>query len=125
MARVTKEYSYPQTYFLEPEALKHFGIKARTYKRWLDDGIEIPGRYKVKGANYYVLEPHQFHLWLINTRIEPATKQNKFHNRKPKSLKGGKARDDVPGDVESIQLSNPSLGVRSSGTNKSSNGLAI
>ena len=120
MARVTKEYSYPQTYFLEPEALKHFGIKARTYKRWLDDGIEIPGRYKVKGANYYVLEPHQFHLWLINSRIEPATKQNKFHNRKPKSREGGKSRDEVPGDTG--VLSSPTT---SPGANKSSNGLAI
>ena len=99
MAKVKKEYHYPQTYFLEPEALMHFGIKARTYKRWIDSGIQIPGRYKVKGTNYYVIDPYPFHLWLIETKLETATKHNKFHNRKPKnSLKGGnKSREDVPG----------------------------
>jgi len=99
MASVTKEYHYPQTYFLEPEALIHFGIKARSYKRWLDEGTEIPGRYKVKGSNYYVIEPHQFHLWLIDTKIEPATKHNKLHDgRKKNHVKGGKPTSDVVPD---------------------------
>ena len=105
MAQVKKEYSYPQTYFLEPEGLRHFGIKPRSYKRWIDSGIKIPGRYKVKGTNYYVLEPHEFHLWIIETRLEPATIHNKFHNRKPKknSQKGGNYRDDVSGVADAFQ----------------------
>ena len=36
-------HTYPQKYFLEGEALKHFGIKTRTYKNWLDSGLTIPG----------------------------------------------------------------------------------
>ena len=96
MASINK-HTYPQKYFLEGEALQHFAIKGRTYKRWLDEGTEIPGRYKVKGTNYYVIEPHEFHAWLIETRIEKATQFNKFHNRKAKSRKGGKpTRDVVP-----------------------------
>jgi len=98
MAKVIEEHQYPQTYFLEPEALRHFGLKERTYKRWLAEGITIPGRYKVKGTNYYVIEPHEFHTWLIETRIEPSTKFNKLHNGRKKSHKGGKpTRDNVPG----------------------------
>ena len=97
MASINK-HTYPQKYFLEGEALQHFAIKGRTYKRWLDEGIEIPGRYKVKGTNYYVLEPEEFHKWLMETRIEPATKFNKLHDgRNIESLKGGKpTRDVVP-----------------------------
>ena len=76
------KYSYPQIYFLEKEACKHFGIKLRTYKNWIDSGLTIPGRYKVKGSNYYIIKPEEFHLWLIETRLEVATPQNKFHNRK-------------------------------------------
>jgi|TARA_B110000483_G_scaffold95309_1_gene117158 hypothetical protein len=79
------KYSYPQIYFLEKEACKHFGIKLRTYKNWIDSGLTIPGRYKVKGSNYYIIKPEEFHLWLIETRLEVATPQNKFHNRKVSS----------------------------------------
>lgn len=79
------KYSYPQIYFLECEACKHFGLKLRTYKNWIDSGLTIPGRYKVKGSNYYIIKPEEFHLWLIETRLEVATPQNKFHNRKVSS----------------------------------------
>jgi len=82
MATIIKKYSYPQIYFLEKEACKHFGLKIRTYKNWLDSGLTIPGRYKVKGSNYYIIKPEEFHQWLIETRLEVATPQNKFHNRK-------------------------------------------
>ena len=120
MATVKKEYHYPQAYFLEPEALRHFGLKERTYKRWLAEGVTIPGRYKVKGTNYYVLEPHEFHTWLIETQIEKATQFNKLHNgRKKESLKGGKpTRDAVP--VDSGSYHSP---TSPSGT-KQINGLA-
>ena len=94
------KYTYPQKYFLEGEALIHFGIKARTYKNWKEQEITIPGRYKVKGTNYYVIEPEEFHKWLIETRIEPATKHNKLHDgRKTKSRKKEvkPTRDNVPG----------------------------
>ena len=43
------KYNYPQTYFLEGEACKYFGLKFRTYRRWIDGGETIPGRLKVKG----------------------------------------------------------------------------
>tara|TARA_R100000541_G_scaffold19625_1_gene29606 strand:+ start:2471 stop:2836 length:366 start_codon:yes stop_codon:yes gene_type:complete len=82
MATVITKHTYPQIYFLECEACKHFGIKQRTYKNWIDSGLTIPGRYKVKGSNYYVIKPEQFHTWLIETRLEVSTPQNKFHNRK-------------------------------------------
>ena len=82
MATFIKKYSYPQIYFLECEACKHFGLKQRTYKNWLDSGLTIPGRFKVKGSNYYIIKPEEFHQWLIETRLEVATPQNKFHNRK-------------------------------------------
>ena len=75
--------SYPQKYFLESEACRHFGIKQRTFKRWLDDGQIIPGRIKVKGTNYYVIEPIEFHSWYSANILEPATNKNKFHNRQP------------------------------------------
>lgn len=117
-------HTYPQKYFLEGEALQHFGIKGRTYLRWLEEGTTIPGRYKVTGTNYYVIKPEEFHKWLIETKLEPATNHNKLHggrhaSRKKKSLKGGKStRDDVPGEMG--VLSSPSFPP---GTNKP-NGLA-
>ena len=79
----TKIENYPQKYFLESEACRHFGIKLRTFKRWLDDGQIIPGRIKVKGTNYYVIEPIEFHSWYSANILEPATNENKFHNRQP------------------------------------------
>ena len=85
MATVITKHTYPQIYFLECEACKHFGIKQRTYKNWIDSGLTIPGRYKVKGSNYYIIKPEEFHTWLIETRLEVATPQNKFHNRKVSS----------------------------------------
>ena len=42
MATNTK-YSYPQKYFLIPEACRHFGLKERTLKSWRETGITIPG----------------------------------------------------------------------------------
>jgi len=75
--------NYPQKYFLESEACRHFGIKQRTFKRWLDDGQIIPGRIKVRGSNYYVIEPVEFHAWYSANILEPATNKNKFHNRQP------------------------------------------
>ena len=63
------KYNYPQTYFLEGEACKHFGIKYRTYRRWIDGGDIIPGRLKVKGSNYYVIDPVPFHKFLINHKL--------------------------------------------------------
>jgi len=88
--------TYPQKYFLIEEACRHFGLKLRTFKAWRDGGLEIPGLHKVKGSNYYVIDPIPFHTWLIETRLEPATSTNKFHNRKPRKItppKGGKSRD--------------------------------
>ena len=119
MATLNNSFTYPQKYFLEGEALRHFGIKTRTYKNWIESGLTIPGRLKVKGSNYYVIEPEEFHKWLIDTRLEPATKFNKLHDgrhdsREQISRKGGKpTRDNVP-DGRSFP----------SGANKS-NGLTI
>ena len=61
--------NYPQRYFLEGEACKHFGIKYRTYRRWIDGGEIIPGRLKVEGSNYYVIDPVLFHTFLINHKL--------------------------------------------------------
>ena len=61
---------YPQKYFLEGEACKYFGQKFRTYRRWIEDGEKIPGRFKVKGSNYYVIEPVAFHKFLIEHKLE-------------------------------------------------------
>ena len=77
-------FAYPQRYFLVSEACRHFGLKLRTFKAWREAGIEIPGLIKVKGSNYYIIDPIPFHTWLIETRLEPATQKNKIHNRKPK-----------------------------------------
>ena len=85
MALVNKINLYPQKYFLESEACRHFGIKQRTLKRLIDDGQIIPGRIKVKGTNYYVIEPVEFNTWYTANILEPATNNNKFHNRKIKS----------------------------------------
>ena len=117
MATLNSKFTYPQKYFLEGEALHHFGIKGRTYKNWKDTLVKIPGRYKVKGTNYYVIEPEEFHKWLIETRIEPATKHNKLHDgRNTNHVKGGKpTSDNVP---DGLSPSFPS------GANKS-NGLTI
>ena len=56
---------YPQKYFLIEEACRHFGLKLRTFKAWRDGGLEIPGLHKVKGSNYYIIDPIPFHTWLI------------------------------------------------------------
>ena len=96
-----EQNSYPQKYFLISEACRHFGLKLRTFKAWRETGIEIPGLIKVKGSNYYIIDPIPFHTWLIETRLEPATQKNKIHNRRPRklsSIKGGKSRD-VSGGV--------------------------
>jgi hypothetical protein len=85
MATDKYKYTYPQKYFLESEACRHFGIKQRTLKRLIDDGQIIPGRIKVKKTNYYVIEPIEFHSWFSANILEPATNKNKFHNRKIKS----------------------------------------
>ena len=61
---------YPQMFFLEGEACKYFGLKFRTYRRWIDGGETIPGRLKVTGSNYYVIEPRAFHTFLINHKLE-------------------------------------------------------
>ena len=61
---------YPQKYFLEGEACKYFGLKLRTYRRWIEDGEKIPGRFKVKGSNYYVIEPVAFHKFIIEHKLE-------------------------------------------------------
>ena len=95
MATNTK-YSYPQKYFLIPEACRYFGLKERTLKSWRETGIDVPGLLKVKGSNYYVIEPIEFHAWLIEAKLEPATKLNKLHNRRP-IPKGGKSRNGVSG----------------------------
>ena len=60
---------YPQMFFLEGEACKYFGLKFRTYRRWIDGGETIPGRLKVTGSNYYVIEPRAFHKYLINHKL--------------------------------------------------------
>ena len=101
MANENNKKSYPQKYFLIPEACRHFGLKLRTFKSWRETGIDIPGLHKVKGSNYYVIDPIPFHTWLINTRLEPAKPNNKFHSRKP-IPKGGKSRKDIGG----VQLTN-------------------
>ena len=69
-ADYTNKNNYPQKYFLEGEACKYFGLKFRTYRRWIDGGETIPGRLKVKGSNYYVIEPVAFHKFLINHKLE-------------------------------------------------------
>ena len=91
MATTKNLNSYPQKYFLEGEACKYFGIKQRTYKRWIDNKTIIPGRFKVKGTNYYVIEPAAFDTWYSANILEQATNKNKFHNRKPKLNSSGVA----------------------------------
>ena len=82
--------NYPQKYFLEGEACKHFGLKYRTYRRWIDGGETIPGRLKVKGSNYYVIDPEPFHTFLINHKLEqgkyePKKSINKQTIKKPRT----------------------------------------
>ena len=62
--------NYPQMFFLEGEACKYFGLKFRPYRRWIDGGETIPGRLRVKGSNYYVIEPRAFHKYLINHKYK-------------------------------------------------------
>jgi len=115
MAQVEKINPYPQKYFLEGEACKHFGMKPRTLKRLIDDGIIIPGRLKVKKTNYYVIEPIEFHSWYSANILEPATNKNKFHNRKIKS-KNSSVGSLTPGNKKSsVDLSNGGLSVNTNG----------
>ena len=116
MALVEKINLYPQKYFLESEACRHFGIKLRTFKRWIDDGQIIPGRIKVKKTNYYVIEPIEFHSWYSANILEPATNKNKFHNRKIKS-KNSNRGSSTPRNKKSsvINLSNGGISVKNNG----------
>ena len=109
------KYSYPQKYFLEGEACKHFGIKPRTLKRLIDDGKIIPGRYKVKGTNYYVIEPVEFNSWYTANRLEPATNKNKFHNRKIKSKNSNRGSFTPRNKKSSVVLSNGGFSVYENG----------
>ena len=106
--------NYPQKYFLEGEACKHFGMKPRTLKRLLDDGKIIPGRLKVKGTNYYVIEPVEFHAWYSANILEPATNKNKFHNREPKqknSSRGSSTSKNIQTSTLSISCGGDNLSV--------------
>ena len=38
---INTKHSYPQKYFLIPEACRHFGLKERTLKSWRETGIEF------------------------------------------------------------------------------------
>ena len=130
MSAVNNKYSYPQKYFLEKEACKYFGIKHRSFRRLIDDGTIIPGRYKVKGTNYYVIEPVEFNTWYTANRLEPATNKNKFHNRKIKSKNSNRGSSYSPRNKKSsvINLSDGGIvhtgngGVM--GTAMTSGGLA-
>ena len=106
--------NYPQKYFLEGEACKHFGMKPRTLKRLLDDGKIIPGRLKVKGTNYYVIEPVEFHAWYSANILEPATNKNKFHNREPKqkNSSGVASPTSKNNGTSALSLSNGGLSRR-------------
>lgn len=75
--------TYPAKYMLEPELQRYFGIKQRTYKHWIQSGDVIPGRMKVRGSNYYVVDPSLFEPWYLENKLELATADNKFHNRQP------------------------------------------
>ena len=116
MATDKYKYTYPQKYFLESEACRHFGIKQRTLKRLIDDGQIIPGRIKVKGTNYYVIEPIEFHSWYSANILEPATNNNKFHNRKIKSNNSNRG-SSTPRNKKSsvINLSNGGISVKNNG----------
>ena len=116
MATEKKITGYPQKYFLEFEACKHFGIKYRSFRRLIDDGTNIPGRFKVKGTNYYVIEPVEFNTWYTANRLERATNKNKFHNRKIKS-KNSSVGSLTPGNKKSsvLNISNGGLAVKNNG----------
>jgi len=124
MATTKNLNSYPQKYFLEGEACKHFGMKPRTLKRLLDDGKIIPGRLKVKGTNYYVIEPVEFHAWYSANILEPATNNNKFHNRKIKS-KNSKRGSSTPWNKKSSASLSISIAEDLSKTNGGVMGTAI
>ena len=114
MATTKNLNSYPQKYFLEGEACKHFGMKPRTLKRLLDDGKIIPGRLKVKGTNYYVIEPVEFHAWYSANILEPATNKNKFHNREPKqknSSRGSSTSKNIQTSTLRISCGGDNLSV--------------
>ena len=115
MATDKYKYTYPQKYFLESEACRHFGIKQRTFKRWIDDGQIIPGRIKVKNTNYYVIEPIEFHTWYSANILEPATNKNKFHNRKPQSMHSTRGSFTPRNKKSSVVLSNGGLSVKNNG----------
>jgi len=113
MATTKNLNSYPQKYFLEGEACKHFGMKPRTYKRWIDNKIIIPGRFKVKGTNYYVIEPAAFDTWYSANILEQATNKNKFHNRKPKQNSSGVVSPTSKNNgTSALSLSNGGLSRR-------------
>ena len=113
MATTKNLNSYPQKYFLEGEACKYFGIKQRTYKRWIDNKTIIPGRFKVKGTNYYVIEPAAFDTWYSANILEQATNKNKFHNRKPKQNSSGVASPTSKNNgTSALSLSNGGLSRR-------------
>ena len=113
MATTKNLNSYPQKYFLEGEACKHFGMKPRTLKRLLDDGKIIPGRLKVKGTNYYIIEPVEFHAWYSANILEQATTKNKFHNRKPKQNSSGVVSPTSKNNgTSALSLSNGGLSRR-------------
>jgi hypothetical protein len=113
MATTKNLNSYPQKYFLEGEACKYFGIKQRTYKRWIDNKTIIPGRFKVKGTNYYVIEPAAFDTWYSANILEQATNKNKFHNRKPKQNSSGVVSPTSKNNgTSALSLSNGGLSRR-------------
>ncbi len=113
MAQANKINNYPQKYFLEGEACKYFGIKQRTYKRWIDNKTIIPGRFKVKGTNYYVIEPAAFDTWYSANILEQATNKNKFHNRKPKQNSSGVVSPTSKNNgTSALSLSNGGLSRR-------------
>jgi|TARA_B100001964_G_scaffold235556_1_gene295830 hypothetical protein len=124
MATEKKITGYPQKYFLEFEACKHFGIKYRSFRRLIDDGTNIPGRFKVKGTNYYVIEPVEFHTWYSANILEPATNKNKFHNRKIKS-KNSKRGSSTPWNKKSSASLSISIAEDLSKTNGGVMGTAI
>jgi len=113
MATTKNLNSYPQKYFLEGEACKYFGSKQRTYKRWIDNKTIIPGRFKVKGTNYYVIEPAAFDTWYSANILEQATNKNKFHNRKPKQNSSGVVSPTSKNNgTSALSLSNGGLSRR-------------
>ncbi len=113
MATTKNLNSYPQKYFLEGEACKYFGIKQRTYKRWIDNKTIISVRFKCEGTNYYVIEPAAFDTWYSANILEQATNKNKFHNRKPKQNSSGVVSPTSKNNgTSALSLSNGGLSRR-------------